>query len=247
MTIFLTAILVFMATVSDVSAAIGDFEIVCGQTVKGQAVKCNTGTHQCVACEHHTIKRRWLRWAGDRQTTVFSCVAKGVKLGRGCSVTTKGGLRGEAHTQLLFMKVAKDEGAECITNNFLSMYTSTCYSCEIVETLSSAFIKAGAKAYDVSKDAANAILVVGMIIWIAIFVLKNISAFTTVEPRKMIQDLMFMLFKIYVAFVIVNSGIPTILHYTMEPLMIAGTDFADAIVGEVAPDGSIPLPEGGEK
>ena len=61
-------------------------------------------------------------------------------------------------------------------------------------------------------------------------VLKNISSFTTVEPMKMIQDLLIQLFKVFLAFVIVNSGIPTILHYTMEPIMLAGTDFGSAIL-----------------
>ena len=56
---------------------------------------------------------------------------------------------------------------------------------------------------------------------------------------KMIQELLVQLFKIYIAFVIINSGIQTILHYTMEPLMLAGTDFADAILIEAAPSGEI--------
>ena len=110
------------------------------------------------------------------------------------------------------------------------MYTSTCYSCEIVETLVSAFTKAAAKAYQVSREAGNAILVLGMILWIAFFVLKNISAFTTVEPMKMLQDLLVQLFKIFLAFVIINSGIPTILHYSLEPIMNAGTDIGSTIL-----------------
>lgn len=224
--------------ISDASAEIGSYSIVCGKTAKGQAVNCDTSTHKCYSCEHHTHPRG-LRWLGDRVTNTFSCLNKDINPPSNCSYSGTGGLVGESHTQVLFFETAKKEGVECITNNFLAMYTSSCYSCEIIETLASAFIKAAAKAYDVSKEAANAILVVGMIIWIAIFVLKNVSSFTTAEPRKMIQELLVQLFKIYIAFVIINSGIQTILHYTMEPLMLAGTDFADAILIEAAPSGEI--------
>ena len=240
----LTVMFALLVSVTDVSAAIGTYEIVCGQTAKGQAIKCNTGTHKCVSCTERAIDGIW-RWFTpvNRVNTTFSCKPKDYKLPKNCSVSQAGGLVGESYTQwggpLLNVETGIDEGTQCVTNNFLAMYTATCYSCEIVETLAAAFIKAAAQAYDVSKDLANAVLVVGMIIWVAIFVLKNLSSFTTVEPRKMIQDLLIMLFKIYVVFVIVNSGIPTILHYTMEPIMIAGTDFADVMVGDVAPNGYI--------
>ena len=125
----------------------------------------------------------------------------------------------------------------CITSTFIESYTSTCYSCDIAKTLASAFIRAAASAYEVSKEAANAVLVVCTILWIGIYVLKNITSFSTVEPRQMIQGLLVQFFKIFIAFAIINSGLPTILHYTMEPLMIAGTDFGDAII-QTAPGGS---------
>jgi len=143
-----------------------------------------------------------------------------------------------ANTSYAAIGSNSEQEKECITSNFIASYTSTCYSCDIVKTLSSAFIRAAAKAYDVSREAANAILVVGMILWIAIYVLKNISSFTTVEPRQMVQGLLVQFFKIFVAFTIINSGIPTILHYTMEPLMLAGTNFGDAILSS-APIGGM--------
>ena len=192
LTIF-SAFFTICLNVSDANAAIGDMVIVCGKTANGQAVNCDTATHKCYDCEHHTHPKGF-RWLGDRETHVFTCLNKGVKKPSNCTASNKGGLEGESHTQVLFWETAKDEGVECITNNFLAMYTSSCYSCEIIETLASAFIKAAAQAYDVSREAGNAILVVGMIIWVAIFVLKNISSFTTAEPRKMIQDLLLQLF-----------------------------------------------------
>lgn len=220
---------------NDANAAIGDYTIVCGKTTKGQPINCDTSTHQCVVCTEHSTA--WgLRWIYDEETRVFYCRNKSTRVGKDCSVTSSGGLEGESETNFLIFTVDQDAGYECVTNNFLSMYSSSCYGCELVETLASAFVKAAGKAYNVSREAGNAILVVATIIWIGLFVLKNISSFTTVEPRQMIQQLMMQLFKVFVAFVILNSGIQTILHYTVEPIMTFGTDFADAILVETAPN-----------
>ena len=234
--IFILCSTMFCANVS--YAAIGEYSIVCGTTSRGQDQMCNMGTHKCLRCETHTTP--WLlRWAADHVKYEFSCVNANTKTPRSCSIANGGGREGASYTRVLAWKVSEDEGNECVTSNFVAMYTSACYSCEIVETLASAFVRAAAKAYDVAKEAGNAILVVGMILWIGIYVLKNISSFTTVEPRQMIQGLLVQLFKIMLAFIIVNSGLPTILHYTMEPLMMFGTDFATAILMSNAPPGGL--------
>jgi len=236
--LILSLLFCLLINISVSKAAIGDYTIVCGTTAKGQPVNCDTSTHRCIKCEHHSSPRGY-RWISDRVTYNFTCINKANKIPRNCETSNAGGLKGESHTSILLFKVAKDEGIECVTNNFIAMYSSTCYSCEIVETLASAFVKAAAKAYDVSRQAGNAILVVGLIIWIAIYVFKNVTAFTTVEPRQMIQGLLVQFFKVFVAYAIINSGIQTILHYTLEPIMLMGTDFADAIMVEAAPDGEI--------
>lgn len=212
--------------------------ITCGKTAKGQAVECNNETHNCYKCQGGLPDIINKVLPIDHVNYYFQCINKNTKAPSKCSVSTTGGLEGESYTSVYGFKFAKDEGTQCITNNFLSIYTSTCYSCEIVETLASAFIHAAAKAYDVSRKAGNAILVVGLLIWISVFVLKNITSFSTVEPRSMIQSLFVQFFKVIIAFIIINSGIQTILHYTLEPIMLAGTDFGDAILIEATSDGS---------
>lgn len=230
--IFLALFITMLACVinpNSANAAIGDYTMTCGKTPLGDPVSCSTDKYNCVVCTEHSTP--WgLRWVYDEEKRVFYCRNKDLKVKGNCSVTTTGGLEGESETNFLIFTVDQDAGYECVTNNFLSMYTSTCYGCEIVETLASAFVRAAAKAYNVAREAGNAILVVATIIWIGIFVLKNISSFTTVEPRQMLQQLMIQLFKVFIAFVILNSGIQTILHYTLEPIMLFGTDFADAIL-----------------
>ena len=61
----------------------------------------------------------------------------------------------------------------------------------------------------------------------------------------MLQEFMIQMFKIILAFVIINSGIETILRYSLVPLMNAGTDLADAIT-TTAPTAAEILNQGGE-
>lgn len=220
-------VVVMTFSASLAQAQIGGYTIVCGQTPDKQPIQCNTATHRCYKCKD---KSGW--FVKKRIYYTYNCLSRSADVPSNCEVANTGGLTGDMDVRIFWIKRNKAhvEGTNCVTENLMAMYSSTCYSCEIVSTLTSAFIRAAAKAYEVSRQAGNVILVVGMILWIAFFVLKNISSFTTVEPMKMLQDLLIQLFKIFIAFVIVNSGIPTILHYTLEPIMLAGTDFGNAII-----------------
>ncbi|MBO4285077.1 MAG: hypothetical protein J5895_02455 [Alphaproteobacteria bacterium] len=152
---------------------------------------------------------------------------------RNCQPAPNGGGLSEKQTKVLFIKLAEEAGQHCIVSNFTVKY-AYCYGCEVVETLSSAFIKAAKKGYEVTKQAANAILIFAIIIWLCFFALKNVSSFTTVEPMQMLQELMVQCFKVIVAFVIINSGIHVILNYTLVPIMNTGLEFADTLVDTTA-------------
>jgi len=222
----LTVAGIIFATTPALAKIGAGYSIQCGN-MNGQPIECNMSTHRCLEC---TEERGW--WLDKTTYHTYNCVSRKVAIPGNCTMTTEGGVKGDVDRDLFggFINVAHEEGINCVTSNLMNMYTSTCYSCEIVQILASAFIKAAARAYDVVRQAANAILVIATILWIGLFVLKNISAFTTVEPMKMLQDLFVELFKVMLAFVIINSGISTILHYTLEPIMMAGTDFGDAII-----------------
>lgn len=222
-------------------SAWGDYTILCGITSSGSPVKCNIGEKQCIVCEEKSSDGgsnavgRALRWIGsliyEKVTNVFYCNPAGSHIPGNCQSSIKGGTKGESTTTLFVVfEIDHDKGHECIPQNFLSIYTSSCVSCDVVATLSTAFVKAGGKAFDVSKRAANAVLLVGLIIWIGLYILKNIASFSTVEPRQLIQGLMIQLFKVYIAFVIINTSIATILSYTLEPIVTAGTDVATTIL-----------------
>ncbi|MBQ7304489.1 MAG: hypothetical protein IJW75_06230 [Alphaproteobacteria bacterium] len=235
----------FCLHVKPALSAWGDYTILCGITSSGSPVKCNIGEKECIVCLVKAIDPnkgktgigRFIRRIGtvfyQKETNVYHCIDYGSSYSRyegSCQPSIKGGTKGESKTRVLAWEVEREEGHECIPQNFHSIYTSSCVSCDIVATLSTAFVKAGAKAFDVSKQAANAVLLVGLIIWIGLYILKNIASFSTVEPRQLIQGLMIQLFKVYIAFVIINTSIATILSYTLEPIVTAGTDIATTIL-----------------
>lgn len=237
--IVLLAIFQVCHTPAAYAGKLSKFEIICGNTND-----CNMETSSCLICKYKHNK--WYT-AGIKtnQWWEYICVPKGVTTatslkdpGRNpveCSDTAGRGGRNGAVQNVYFSVIHKDveDGYNCVTDNLRNMYHSVCYSCVIVDVLISAFVKAGSKAYDVSRQLANAILVVATILWLAMYVLKSVSSFSTVEPMKMIQDILFQLFKVFVAFTIVNAGISTIISYTVTPIINTGTDFGMAILKSV--------------
>lgn len=241
---FLAAILLLVVfqtcnTSTAQAGNLSNFDIVCGDTPK-----CNMGTSSCLICKYKDNKA-WSLGIYTDQWWEYICVPKGVTTttslkdpGRDpveCSDTAgRGGKSGDREA-VFFATIHNDveEGYNCQTTNFRAMYHSICYSCIIVDILISAFVKAGAKAYDVSRQLANTILVIATILWLAMYVLKSVSSFSTVEPMKMLQDILFQLFKVFVAFTIVNAGISTIIDYTIKPIVSTGTDFGMAILNSV--------------
>ena len=225
---FVSALL--MVTTSDVRAEIDAGTVVCGDTQS-----CNLSTHVCYYCTYTQTNSAPM--AGSVTTTntytYYKCLAKGEKkpsYPTHCDIAPNGG-QGTTSDGLMIGSTSSQK--QCLTSNFKEKYKS-CYPCQIIKVLFSAFLTAASAAYDVTKQAANVILIVAFVIWVAGFAMKNVSSFTTVEPMKMLQDLFVQLFKIILAFVIINSGLQTILHYSLVPIMNAGTDFADAILGTVA-------------
>lgn len=225
------------------SALSNEGNIVCGVTTKGDNIMCSTSTHKCLQCVHHSTTKAF-RWLHDNVQHEYRCISKEIDNPKNCTYAPNGGAEGDSYKKLLFWRINEEEGTNCIVSNFSQKY-SYCYGCEVVETLSQAFVYAGGKAYDVSKKAANVIVVVLTLLWLAVFVLKNVSSFASIEPMKMLQEFMIQMFKIILAFVIINSGIETILRYSLVPLMNAGTDLADAIT-TTAPTAAEILNQGGE-
>ena len=115
-------------------------------------------------------------------------------------------------------------------------YMGNCYSCKVIKTLMETFIKACSKTYSVSREAGVKVLIVGSMIWLMIFGLKNVSSLTNPEPANMINQLAGFGFKVLVAYVVIVSGISTFVTYIINPILSAGADFGMAIMNYTLDD-----------
>ena len=202
----------------------------------GKEVYCDITTQKCIRCKQgkESIANKGLTLStlglATKKVQVYQCISQSSPTPSGCETAVDGGLKGDEWTSIFFgmVKVGKKTGQNCVASNFVLKY-SNCYGCIVVQTLTSAFVKAAGNAYDVSKQAANVIVIIGMLLWLSMFALKNVSSFATLEPMKIVQEFFVQCFKVILAMVIINSGLKTIMDYTLVPIMSVGSDIADTI------------------
>ena len=127
-------------------------------------------------------------------------------------------------------KTVRDSNATCEIGRMKLKYQTNCYSCLVVKTLLSEFMKIGDKTYSLCRDAAVKILFLCSALWIAFFVLKNVSSLTSIEPASFVNQLLSQLFKIVVAYAIIVSGADTFITYVVNPIMDAGADYGLGII-----------------
>lgn len=216
----------------------GETNILCGYEDGqhgGEAKTCDISTQKCIVCkENKDTVANATSFTVKRKIMVYKCVSQSASVPRNCELAVNGGLKGAEWTSIFFglIKANKEKGTECIPSNFVVKY-SGCYGCIVVQTLTSAFVKAAGNAYNVSRQAANVIVLIGMALWLAMFALKNVSSFATIEPMKMLQEFFVQCFKVILAMVIINAGLRTIMDYTLVPIMSVGTEVADAVSASV--------------
>lgn len=111
---------------------------------------------------------------------------------------------------------------------------SKCYSCVIIKTLLETFLNACSKAYDITSEAGVKLLELGALVWMAFFVMKNVSSLSNIEPGAMMNTLTVFLFKVMVAYILITSGLGVLVKYTINPLLTAGADMGIAYTSAVS-------------
>ena len=127
----------------------------------------------------------------------------------------------------------------CDISKMQDQYTRSCITCPTVATIISIFLEVGVDAYPLMRSAANTLLGILSVLWIAMYFLKKLSSFAAVELPEMMQELSIFFFKILVAAVCINGGISVILDFTLNPIISFGTDFGIAfldLTADVSPD-----------
>jgi len=110
-----------------------------------------------------------------------------------------------------------------------------CYSCVIVSALINTFMKVAHASQNIMITAGLKILVIGMFLWIAFYVLQKLFSFNSLNPMEMLQDLFKFFFKCLIAFALISSGLKIISYYFVNPILSAGADYGITVIDTVMP------------
>lgn len=117
--------------------------------------------------------------------------------------------------------------AECPTSGQLrARYQAGCWSCLVLEKLTSAFLHAANHGLKVVQKAGLTLLWLGTAIWIVFWGLKNVSSFTQVDLGNILNDLIKFLFKVAVAYWFIVYSPTAISQYFIKPIMSVGAIIA---------------------
>lgn len=105
-------------------------------------------------------------------------------------------------------------------------YHSGCWSCLVVEKLTSAFLTAAKSAYGLAQRAGITLLWIGVVMWLLMWALKNVSSLAQVEPGNILNELIKFMFKVGLAYWFIMGGLPMVKNYFITPIMGFGATVA---------------------
>ncbi len=117
---------------------------------------------------------------------------------------------------------------ECNKERMDAIYKSSCYACDVVTALIGSFMNACTYLYDVSKEAGTKLLWLGAILWVAFYILQQLSSLKNLEPTAMVNDLLIMAFKVLGAYLVIRAGVDFFINYAIVPFMNFGAQFGIA-------------------
>lgn len=128
------------------------------------------------------------------------------------------------------------ESASCAMEAMQEMYLTDeskvdqyCWYCKIVIVLVNSYLKAVSEALPATQSLGKAILKFGFLIWLAYYILQQVSSMNAVTPGKMLQDILIMGFKVSLAYSAVSIGAQIIRDYYLNPIVGTGIDYGWAL------------------
>ena len=113
------------------------------------------------------------------------------------------------------------------SDQLIARYHAGCWSCLVLEKLTSAFLHAANHGLKVVQRAGLTLLWLGTAIWIVFWGLKNVSSFTQVDLGNILNDLIKFLFKVAIAYWFIIYSPTAISKYFITPMMSIG-----ALIGQ---------------
>ena len=115
------------------------------------------------------------------------------------------------------------------TAQYKARYTAGCWTCLVFEPLTSAFLWAADKGLAVTQSAGKMLLLMGSLLWLAFWALKNVSSFTELQVGNILNDLLKFCFKVALAYIFIVNSSTAIGQYFIKPIMGVGASIAQQL------------------
>ena len=131
------------------------------------------------------------------------------------------------------------ESGACTMDKMQEMYLKDgnvdqyCWYCKVVVVLTNAYLNAAAQALPTSIALGKLCAKLGFMIWLAYYILLQVSSVTPITPFKMLQEILVMGFKVSLAYYGASFGMTVIVFYFINPIVGLGVDYGSALLDEL--------------
>lgn len=120
------------------------------------------------------------------------------------------------------------QDTRCDYHNFL-LSDDKCFFCPLFKVLFNTASSTALKSYNALKDGIVNVVIIAFAIWIAWFVLKQVSALEVKKPSKMIQEIMVQAFRVLAVVLILKVSYGHILKLTIAPVFETATSYIQTL------------------
>ena len=126
--------------------------------------------------------------------------------------------------------VLPGSNVQCRQEKMDRIYKSNCYPCIVIKSLISAFLNGVNVLNGLMVDAGKKILVLGFLLWIAFYILQQLSSLKNLEPADMVNTLLIMAFKVLGAWLVISAGFDIFIQFVVIPFLGWGIDFGTYVL-----------------
>ena len=119
------------------------------------------------------------------------------------------------------------DSKKCTVDTYRKQHQSGCWSCLVLERLTSAFLNAAKHGLPITQKIGVGLLILGTILWVMKWGLDNVSSFTEIQLPNILNALFTTCFKVLLAYWFIVLSSTAIGQYFVRPIMSVG-----AIIGE---------------
>lgn len=120
-----------------------------------------------------------------------------------------------------------DAAPKCLLSSALD--SQTCLFCPLFKVIFNAASDMALTAIQKLAAPAKNLTLLGFLIWLAIYVLKNIASFQGAAPGEMLKGIIFQGFRVACVVFILTNGMDQAMNLTLNPVMETGLSFSRSL------------------